>query len=328
MVARRSVLMMLLAGGTLMIDRSGSPEIPIRIDADAVDLLRRRTRSLRDESTEVVEPLVDRLESHAGLLSGLLGGTPRTFRVPIGQMASETAWLAANAHADNGDDRQSLEWGKRAARLAREVNDQDLRAHALTRISRTHLSLKDPAAALEALERIDARRLSPYGRARLEVHRALAYSRQETAAGPVRASSAFRALDIARESLMAAGSHSPRPEWVWWNDDEGFVKSWESEALRSLELPRLAVPAFQQAIVAAGQEDIRELPFLRGGLAEALAHGGDLDAAAEEAVRAVLLARAVDADAALGRVRALHRTLNLRAPHSRHVQSLREALRS
>lgn len=98
--------------------------------------------------------------------------------------------------------------------------------------------------------------------------------------------------------------------------------------LRSLVIPNVAIPVFRDAVVAATMEDNRELPFLRAGLAEVTAQSGDVEEASEEAIRAFVLAKAVHADAALARVRRLYRSLSERAPDSRHVRALRDALRS
>ncbi|WP_230688694.1 hypothetical protein [Micromonospora sp. WMMC415] len=326
MVSRRVFLRLVFTlGGGLM---TGFPEEFDSIDAEVVDLLRDRTQRLRLSATEIVHPLIPSLESHGELLARVFATAPAAYRHEVGRMASEVAWLAANAHSDNGDDRQSLDWGKRAARLARDVRDHDLRAHALTRVSRTFLSLKEPTRAVITLRKVDAAKLSHYGRARLEVHRALALARDGGECDRKHAALALKSLDVAREALMLGRTTNARPDWVWWQHDEGFVKTWESEVLRSLVMPHLAVPAFHAAVVTAAHEDVRELPFLRAGLAEVLGQGGHVDAAADEAVRAVLLVRAVDAEAALGRIRGLYRLLATRAPNNRHVRSLREALRS
>lgn len=101
-----------------------------RIDADTVDLLAERTHRLRVGATESVAPLIPSLESFAYTLVDLLGNAPQPYRIQLGRLAAEVAWLVANAHSDNSNDRQGLRWGMTAARLARSVGDHDLRAHA------------------------------------------------------------------------------------------------------------------------------------------------------------------------------------------------------
>jgi hypothetical protein len=322
---RRSFLQLTIGlGGALAYHDLPHPE---RVDDELVDLLTERTRILRAGATEVVGPLIPFLERHCRLLCELIADAPPEYRQGLGRLAAETAWLAANAHSDNSDDQESLHWGATAARLARVAGDHDLRAHAVSRITRTYLSLGDADRALAATNRVDLARMSPFGRARIEVHRALAYARLPAEPHGARTRQALEALDAAHDVLLS-DTDTPRPEWVWWFDDAAFLRSWEAEVLRSLVIPELAVPVFRSALIVAAEEDVRELPFLQAGLAEVVAQADDLAAAADEAIRAVVLARAVGADAALRRVRSVHRIIVERAPASRHARSLREALRS
>lgn len=332
MVSRRTFLTLVTGvGSTLVYHSSSDQNFPdgARIDNDLVELLAGRTRALRASSTEAVEPLIPRLETHGRLLFELFRSAPREHRNMIGRMAAEVAWLTANAHSDNADDQQCLHWAAGAARVAREVEEHDLYAHAVSRVSRTYLSLKDAARAVAAIRKIDVARLSPYGQARTEVHRALSLARLEVETPQVRTKAALDALDVAHEALLGdAGPGDARPSWVWWSDDAGFLASWRAEVLRSLNLPRLAVPTFRSALAVAAIEDNRERPFLQAGLAEVIAQRGDVDEAAEEAIRAVVLAKATGTGAALDRIRKVYRALSERAPDCRHVLSLREALRS
>lgn len=323
MTDRRSFLTLVLGAGTVLAyDALASP---LPTDETALDTLAQRSRALRIAATETIDPLL--LERHCLLLCELLDNVAGDIWWHVGRFAAESAWLAANAHSDSGDDQASLRWGGVAARLARRVGDHDLRAHALSRVCRSYLSLGEASLALQAIERVDLASLSPFGRVRVEVHRALAVARLPGEPHGHRTSSALEALGAAHEALASAPPHA-RPEWVWWTDDGGFLRTWEAEVLRSLEMPELAVPAFHAALATAATEDVREMPFLQAGLAQVVAQAGDLAAAADEAIRAVVLARAIGAEAALSRVRAVHRVINDRAPASRHARSLREALRS
>jgi len=323
-VTRRSFLQLVVGLGGAMVDQNFARQG--RVDGELVDLLSDRTRALRAGATELVLPLISSLERHCRLLCDLLATAAPEYRQAIGRMAAESAWMAANAHSDNSDDQQSLYWGKTAARLAGMIGDHDLRAHAISRISRTYLSLGDAERALAAAERADLTRTSAYGRARIEVHRALAFARLESHSFRARTTQALTALDAAREALRSP--QDPRPDWVWWSDDAAYVTSWEAEVLRSLAIPDLAVPVFRSALLTAAHDDVRESPFLQAGLAEVIAQGGDLATATDEAIRAIVLAKAVGAEAALGRVRQVYRIVSERAPASRYARSLREALSS
>lgn len=245
----------------------------------------------------------------------------------VGLLATESAWLTANAHSDNSADHQTLRWAKLSARLAREIGDEDLRAHAISRISRTYLSLKKPSEALSVLERVSYHSLTPFGVSRIEVHRALALSSMGSDTVRDRARDALHALERTTVALLdTAPMLHPRPSWVWWPDDEGFVRSWEAEVLRSLVVPAIAEPVFRNAVSFASIEDHRERPFLQAGLAEVLEQGGALDESADEAIRALVLARAVKADAALSRIKRLFTRLSSQASGNSYVRGLGNAL--
>lgn len=102
MVARRVFLRLVFTvGGGLM---TVFPQDLDSIDAAVVDDLRQRTQRLRGSTTETVQPLIPALESHGELLVRVFAVAPPAFRLEVGRMASEVAWLAANAHSDNRDD--------------------------------------------------------------------------------------------------------------------------------------------------------------------------------------------------------------------------------
>jgi hypothetical protein len=111
---------------------------------------------------------------------------------------------------------------------------------------------------------VDLARVSPFGRARIEVHRALAYARHPTEPHRARTWHALEALDAVHDVLLS-DTDTPRPERVWWLDDAAFLRSWQAEVLRSLAIPDLAVPVFRSALIVAAEEDVRELPFLQAG---------------------------------------------------------------
>jgi hypothetical protein len=310
------------SGGLL----EATPVEPRRYNPDMLVQLANRTGILRARSLETVGPMIRALEDHSRTLLTLLGIAQGEHYRSVGALAAETAWLTANAHSDSANDDRALSWGKTAARIARDIGDQNLRAHAITRVSRTYMSLDAPAAALAVLHRVGTRQLSPHARARVEVHRALASARHLTDPSHLRARQAFVALERARIALLDEAPGTERPLWVWWRDDEAFLLSWEAETLRSLELPKLAEPVFRDILLGRRFEDNRERPFLQAGLAEIMQQRGELDEAADEGVRAITLAHAVRADGALGRVERLHARLTETAPDNPRVRALGQAV--
>ncbi len=298
-----------------------------RVDHDVLRVLTSRVEALRVQSKETVAPVIASLEQHTRLLVRLFASADSFYYHELGRLAAETAWLTANAHSDNSADHQSLRWAKLSARLAREVGDEDLRAHAISRISRTYLDLEQPGEALSVLERVSYDSLTPFGVSRIEVHRALALSGMRSETVHNRARDALYALERTTVALLdTAPMLYSRPSWVWWADDEGFIRSWEAEVLRSLVVPTIAVPVFRDAVSFASIEDHRERPFLQAGLADVLEQGGALDEAADEAIRAIILARAVRADAALSRIKRLFARLSSRASGNPYVRALGNAL--
>jgi hypothetical protein len=137
---------------------------------------------------------------------------------------------------------------------------------------------------------------------------------------------ALGSLNLAAVALLDDGpSMFPRPSWIWWSDDHGFIRSWEAETLRSLT-PAVAEPAFRAAISFASKQDNRERPFLVAGLAGVLEQCDAVEEASDQAIQALVLARAVRADAAFSRIRRIYSRLSLRAPQNSYVRSLGDAL--
>ncbi len=298
-----------------------------RVNHDILRALTSKVEALRVESKETVAPVIVSLEQHTRLLVRLFASADPFYYHELGRLAAETAWLTANAHADNSADHQALRWAKLSARVARETGDEDLRAHAISRMSRTYLDLEQPDEALSVLERVSYGSLTPYGVSRIEVHRALALTKLRSDTVRNRTKEALDALERTGVALLdTAPRLYPRPPWVWWVDDEGFIRSWEAEVLRSLVVPSIAVPVFRDAVSFASIEDHRERPFLQAGLADVLEQGGVVDEAADEAIRAVILARAVKADAAFSRIKRLFARLSSRASGNSYVRALGNAL--
>lgn len=189
------------------------------------------------------------------------------------------------------------------------------------------LSLERPEDSLSVLEDINYKHLTPFGISRVEFHRALALARSRILTDRDRLKQALNSLDRAAIALLQDGPRSfPRPSWIWWSDDHGFIRSWEAETLRSLAVPAVAEPAFRNAVSFASMQDNRERPFLEAGLAEVLEQRGDIEESSDQAIRALLLARAVQANAALSRIRRLYSCLSSRAPQNSYVRSLADAL--
>jgi len=188
------------------------------------------------------------------------------------------------------------------------------------------LSLERPGDALAVLEDINYKRLTPFGISRIEVHRALAIAKSPIHTNRERLKQALGSLNLAAVALLDDGpSMFPRPSWIWWSDDHGFIRSWEAETLRSLT-PAVAEPAFRAAISFASKQDNRERPFLVAGLAGVLEQCDAVEEASDQAIQALVLARAVRADAAFSRIRRIYSRLSLRAPQNSYVRSLGDAL--
>jgi hypothetical protein len=120
-----------------------------RVDLDLLTQLTARNEELRAQSTVTVGPLIPQLEAHAHRLLRLLNSATSPYWNQLARLAAEMAWLTANAYADNSADFQSIRWAKLAARIADEVGDDDLKAHGLTRLSRTLLTLEQPNNSLK-----------------------------------------------------------------------------------------------------------------------------------------------------------------------------------
>jgi tetratricopeptide (TPR) repeat protein len=115
------------------------------------------------------------------------------------------------------------------------------------------------------------------------------------------------------------------PPWVYWlNRDEIDVMA--GRCYTELNRPRWAEPLLRNVLDRYDEDRVRENLLYTSWLAESYVQTGDIEQAAAEATRALILSTRVNSSRSRQRVQFLRRRL-ARTPHARSVQDFEELYR-
>ncbi|MFB9566110.1 hypothetical protein ACFFRS_03895 [Saccharopolyspora hordei] len=206
----------------------------------------------------------------------------------LGEVAGSAGFDSARFDAARGLNRQAL-------RLARLAGDRGMELFVLGNTALQAHETGRPRAALDAVELMETRPLSP----RL---RALAGLRRARAAAALGDDRAFAVLARARSDL-SDGVHRTDPEWSWWVTDRELAVH-EGEVWRAVGEPAQAVERYAAA-VGATAERYRWARFIGGAfLLDALVGLRDWRDAEHAALALHRLAEHVGSGRAALRIRA------------------------
>jgi transcriptional regulator with XRE-family HTH domain len=296
-----------------------------RIGGGAVQKIEERVHQLRllDDhigGSQTHAVLIAELHATANLLreAAYTGHVGRRLLVAIADLCQIAGFVAADA-GRHAEARHLHMAGMRAAHAG---GDAESAANNLSSVSYIAANVGDPTEAvlLARSAYVGVRRTArPIVRALLLERLAWAHARASEA------EAAGRALGAVEDSYRS-GQAPDDPPWTYWlTADE--VEIMAGRVWTELHRPLRAVPILERATARYGNDVPRETALYRTWLAEALTQAGEVEAAADTAIRALALASRA------GSARTLERIAEIRALLAAYadtaaVAAFEDALRS
>jgi len=281
-----------------------------RIGIELVEAVEQRVHQIR-----LIDDHVGGLDTHvmvtaelattAALLrdSSYSEATGRRLLAAVGELCQIAGWIASDA-GRHGEARRLYLAGARAAHAAGDVpgaaSNLSSLAYQIANVGDAREAVLLARSAYRGAER-DATATT---RALLLERVAWAHARAGEADAAERS---LGQVDDAYTDRRPDGD----PIWVYWLSPEE-VEVMAGRVWTQLRRPLRAVPALEHAIAGYGDDVPRELALYLTWLAESLVYGGEVDRAAEVALRALRLARQARSARAVVRVEDLRRLLE---PH-------------
>jgi tetratricopeptide (TPR) repeat protein len=239
------------------------------------------------------------------------------FLTATGELCQLAGWTAADA----GLPARAQRYYAAGIHAAHEADDAPLAANLISSLSYLHSNVGNfgEAVLLAHTADVGARhQASAATQALLQERIAWAHAR----AGELR--EAQRALGDA-ELAYERRNPGEDPPWVYWlNRDEIDVMA--GRCYTELHRPRWAEPLLRNVLDRYDEDRVRENLLYTSWLAESYVQTGDIEQAAAEATRALILSTRVNSSRSRQRVQFLRRRL-ARTPHARSVQDFEELYR-
>jgi tetratricopeptide (TPR) repeat protein len=241
----------------------------------------------------------------------------KRFLTATGELCQLAGWTAADA----GLPARAQRYYAAGIHAAHEADDAPLAANLISSLSYLYSNVGNfgEAVLLAHTADVGARhRASAATQALLQERIAWAHAR---------AGELCEAQKALGEAELAYEQRNPGedPPWVYWlNRDEIDVMA--GRCYTELHRPRWAEPLLRNVLDRYDEDRVRENLLYTSWLAESYVQTGDIDQAAAEATRALVLSTRVNSSRSRQRVQFLRRRL-ARTPHARSVRDFEELYR-